>query len=73
MLRASFLGVGAGGATLCIGPDQRAYLQRLLPLGAGDGLQQALEQLLDHAEGWSARLQHTGEPAAAADWSFQRV
>lgn len=82
MLRASFQGSGAGGATLCVGPDQRAYLQRVVPLPDADcgRVQNALEQLLDHAEAWSDRLARPGEPAppaatanAQAGWAMQRV
>ncbi len=60
MLQGSFIGRGAGGAgaTLCVGPDQRAYLQQVMGLeGTGsERLEQAIEQLLVHAQTWSQRL-----------------
>lgn len=82
MLQASFLGAGAGGATLCVGPDQRGYLQRFLPLPASpEELEQALEQLLNQAEAWSERLSRPtastrslpATPHGAPGWALQRV
>jgi hypothetical protein len=77
MLQGSFLGAGAGGCTLCIGPDQRAYLQCFLPLPAQpEQLSRTLEQLLNHAETWAERLSHPVvplRPTAAPQWAMQRV
>ena len=81
MLRAGFHGAGSG-TTLAIGPDDRAYLQRLLPVTGrrGDALHQALEQLLDLAETWAERLGRAeSDPSpprgdsASAPWAMQRV
>lgn len=59
MLQGSFMGRGAAGATLAIGPDRRPCVQRDLALTETDvlALHCALEQLLNTAETWSARLQ----------------
>ncbi len=59
MLQGSFMGRGAAGGTLAIGPDRRPCVQRDLAIIETDvsALHGALEQLLDTAETWSARLQ----------------
>ncbi len=59
MLQGSFMGRGAAGGTLAIGPDRRPCVQRDLAIIETDGsaLHAALEQLLNTAETWSARLQ----------------
>ena len=48
---------GASGVVV-VAPDERAYLQILLPLGMVDGksLQTAVERLLNRSEAWSARF-----------------
>lgn len=58
MLQASFMGRGAAGGTLAIGPDRRPCVQRDLAVSQMDAsaLQGALEQLLNTAETWSDRL-----------------
>ena len=82
MLKASFQGQGAGGATLCIGPGQRAYLQRVmqLPEPGAARVQQALEQLLNFAETWAERLSRpesatrpVAAPPGPGEWAMQRV
>jgi hypothetical protein len=58
MLQGSFMGRGAAGATLAVGPDRRPCVQRDLAVTGSDlsDLHGALEQLLNTAETWSARL-----------------
>ena len=83
MLQASFHGLGGVGTTLAMGPDERPYLQRLVPVtgSAAADVQRAIELLLDQAETWSARLarpepaSHGNTPAvqSATDWAMQRV
>ncbi|HSV46276.1 MAG TPA: type III secretion system chaperone [Ramlibacter sp.] len=81
MLQGSFVGRGAGGAgaTLCVSPDQRAWLQQVVGIegSSGERLEQAIEQLLVHAQAWSQRIESGGDDAPAsaapAQWAMQRV
>jgi hypothetical protein len=67
MLRGNFMGRGAGGGSLAVGPDGRACLQSELAIRETDGraLLAAMERLLDCAETWAARLAAPGASPAA--------
>lgn len=53
MARANFLQAGRG-AVLCVGPDERPYMQLALEFEGcqAEALVQALDALLEQAEGW---------------------
>ncbi len=58
LLRGNFMGCSACGGSLAVAPDLRVCVQDevLLPGNGIEGLQQALERLLQAAETWSQRL-----------------
>lgn len=58
LLRGNFMGCSACGGSLAIAPDQRVCVQYeiFLPATSVDGMQQAIERLLQAAETWSNRL-----------------
>jgi hypothetical protein len=80
ILQGNFSGAAANGITLAIGPDKRLYLQSLVLELQSDGqvLQNSLEELLNHAEIWSERLEREtavgdGKAAQAALQQFSNV
>lgn len=56
LLRGNFMGGGALGGCLALGPDRRVCVQFEVRLSGADALQQALERLLQAAETWAQRL-----------------
>jgi hypothetical protein len=59
LMRASYLGAGAGGGWFALGPQDRLYLHCAFPLAEASGamLLHAIERLLDHVDTWERRLQ----------------
>lgn len=88
LLENNFVGRGFGSAqcSVSIAPDRRVYLQHGLPFqdAADGGLSRALEMLLNQAEAWLTRFNHSSmdetdvethntRPATVSSWAFQRV
>ncbi|WP_167784697.1 type III secretion system chaperone [Ramlibacter rhizophilus] len=67
LLQASFLGHGAGGGTLALGPDGRLCLQRELLMVRLDGRQvlEEIERLVAAAQAWALRLAEAPAPVTA--------
>ena len=66
LLRGNFMGCSACGGSLAVAPDQRVCVQYevMLPGSGVEGLQQALERLLQAAETWSNRLSQGPAPVS---------
>ncbi len=75
MLEGSFMGRGAAGATLAVGPDRRACVQRDLSLALLDAssLHAEIEQILSTAETWSGRLASPARGRAVAVKTATRI
>ncbi len=82
LLKANFMGHGAGGATLAAGADGRVYLQRQVRLSdsGASGLCAAIEQVLDLTEKWAERISHgnavtthTASTERERNWLARRV
>lgn len=58
LLRGNFMGCSACGGSLAVTPDRRVCVQYelFLPATSVDGLQQAIERVLQAAQTWSTRL-----------------
>jgi hypothetical protein len=79
MLKGNFFGLGSGGITLSVAPDDRVHVHMALSLSdvLGGNAYNALDMLLTRAEMWAERLNRAGGPVLGGDampaWALQRV